>query len=190
MVQTTVPDRITGDAFLTALSVANIVLLVSPALALLMAALQVLPSGIRRRVSMFVGLPVLPADMTSSDAQLAAITAADARWDVDAPRKSDSSNWDEQSASDDFAHGQEASSSGDLELVALSATSISLGMFAPQPDPQIPLPATLPVPPSLPGPGPTVEQLQQENDEQAARIAALEHRLALMQLQAANDSTP
>ena len=53
MVQNTLPDRNTGDAILVALSVANIVMLVSPVLLGLIAALQVLPQSIRRRVSVF-----------------------------------------------------------------------------------------------------------------------------------------
>ena len=59
MIQNTLPDRNTGDAILVALSVANIVMLVSPAIIGLFAALQVLPESIRRRASTFF---VGPAD--------------------------------------------------------------------------------------------------------------------------------
>ena len=53
MVQNTLPDRNTGDAILVALSVANIVMLVSPVLLGLIAALQVLPESLRRHASIF-----------------------------------------------------------------------------------------------------------------------------------------
>ena len=54
MVQNTLPDRNTGDAILVALSIANIVMLVSPVLLGVIAALQVLPESIRRRASIFL----------------------------------------------------------------------------------------------------------------------------------------
>ena len=59
MVQNTLPDRNVGDAFLVALSVANIVMLVSPVLLGLIAALQILPESIRRRASFFFTGPAL-----------------------------------------------------------------------------------------------------------------------------------
>ena len=56
MVQNTLPDRITGDAILVALSVANVVLLVSPVIMGLIVALQVLPESMRHRaIAFFMG---------------------------------------------------------------------------------------------------------------------------------------
>ena len=64
MVQNTLPDRITGDAILVALSVANIILLVSPFLMALIVGLQILPESIRRRMSVFfVGAAVIDTDL-------------------------------------------------------------------------------------------------------------------------------
>ena len=64
MVQNTLPDRIMGDAILVALSVANIILLISPFLMALIFGLQILPESIRRRVSaLFVGAAVIDTDL-------------------------------------------------------------------------------------------------------------------------------
>ena len=69
LVQNTQPDRNTGDPILVALSVANIVVFVSPVLIGLLAALQVLPESVRRSASSFFVRKSGEAADKSADAQ-------------------------------------------------------------------------------------------------------------------------
>jgi hypothetical protein len=64
---TTQPSLGAGAALLTALSVANIVMLISPALLIVLAMLQVIPASIRARVSAALGW-VADADIASENA--------------------------------------------------------------------------------------------------------------------------
>ena len=106
MVQNTVPDRVTGNALLVVLSVANLIILVSPVIMCLIVGLQIVPTSIRRQVSTWLGMtkphedadavvlrepplpPVCDAEPTNSETALASsdpelLPAVDLDLDLD-----------------------------------------------------------------------------------------------------------
>ena len=111
------PDGNTGDALLVALGVANIIVLVSPVVMGLVAALQVLPESIRRRVSaFFTGPPVVleTAEPAAAEPAKPGHAPDAAGWEsADVPPVLDVADQDVAAAAEgDATH---------IELVALSA---------------------------------------------------------------------
>ena len=82
-------DQVTGHAFLVTLSVANVFVLISPALMVLSVVLQVVPASIRNRLSVTFGLPLPAAVKAPTGTRTDASDADAADPEVDTARSGD-----------------------------------------------------------------------------------------------------